>query len=155
MTQEAVITRINPAMAFQKPLEDYINYLEKMTPRSVRLIEKLAMPWMQYQDPLHDVRGTDDIIRIFEQRLDGVQNAKWRVNDHAWGREGQMVYLRWTFTGSRAEGDFNINGVAEVLFSNDGLVMSHKDFVDTAYHPPKPLTLWGRIKRRYSTKAGA
>jgi len=155
MTQDRVITKINPALAYQKPLDDYIHYLEKMTVRSVRLIEKLVVPWVHYTDPLHDVRGVEDVIRIYQARLNEVQGPKYRIKDHAWGQDGQTVYLRWTFTGKKGERDVVINGVAEVLFTNEGQIMSHKDFVDTAYHPPQPLSLWGRLKKRYSSKAGA
>ena len=156
MTQDTAITRINPALAFQKPLEDYIQYLEKMTVRSVRLLDKLALPWMHYTDPLHDERGTEHIIKIFESRLSDVRNPKYRIRDHAWGQDGQTVYLRWTFTCLRGETEDMTSGVAEIMFSNEGKIMSHKDFVDKVYHHPKPLTLWGRLKKRYSSSnAGA
>lgn len=143
--------RINPAMAFQKPLEDYIQYLERMNQRTIRLLEKLAVPGIHYRNPLHDVRGHDAVMDIFRQRLnEGKQ--KFRVTDHAWGHDGQTVYLRWKLV-MLAEGVEDVtNGMAEIFFTNDGQVMVHNDYVDSVFHmPPKP-TLWTWLKKRYSSE---
>ncbi len=129
MTQDATITRINPALALQKPLEDYIQYLEKMTSRSVRLLEKMAVPGMRYSDTEHEVRGTDAITEIFSKRFTETQSLKFRVDDRAWGHRNQTAYLRWTMICVRHGVEDTTQGIAEVMFSNDGLVMSHTDYV--------------------------
>ena len=152
MTQERAITRINPALALQKPLEDYIQYLEKMTSRSVPLLRKLAVPGMHYTDPLHDVRGIDDIVAIFQKRFTDVRSAKYRVSDYAWGKDGQTAYLRWTFTCLRETGEDVTQGMAEVMFSNEDLVMSHTDYVCAVYEIPPPLTLWQRFRERMQAR---
>lgn len=148
MTQDISITRINPALMLQKPLEDYIQYLEKMTPRSVPLLVKLAEPGMYYTDPLHDVRGIDDIIAIFRKRFTDVKSPKFRVKDHAWGKDDQTVYLRWTFSCLRGENEDITQGMAEVMFSKDGLVMSHTDYVCAIYEVPPPPSFLQRFRMR-------
>ncbi len=143
--------RINPAMAFQKPLEDYIQYLEKMNLRSLPLLEKLAVPGVHYRNPLYDVRGRDAVMDVFRRRLsEGKQ--KFTVTDHAWGHDGQTVYLRWKLVVQN-DGDEDItNGMAEIFFANDGQVMAHNDYVDSVFHmPPKP-TFWSWLKKRYSSE---
>ncbi len=151
MTQDMKITTINPAMAFQKPLEDYIQYLEKMNLRSLPLLEKLAVPGVHYTHPLHDVRGRDAMMDIFRQRLNG-ERQKFTVTDHAWSRDGQTVYLRWQLRSLDNGAEDITNGVAEVLFTNDGQVMAHNDFADALYQlPPRP-TIWSRLKKRYGGK---
>lgn len=147
MTQEI---RINPAMAFQKPLEDYIQYLEKMNLRALPLLEKLAVPGVHYRNPLHDVRGRDAVIDVFRQRLsEGRQ--KFTVIDHAWGHDGQTVYLRWKLVMLNTGEEDVTNGMAEIFFANDGQVMVHNDYVDSVFHlPPKP-TFWSWLKKRYSS----
>lgn len=152
MTQERTITKINPAMALQKPLEDYIQYLEKMTSRSVPLLRNLAVPGMHYTDPLHDVRGIDDIVEIFQRRLTDVKSAKYRVSDYAWGKDGQTVYLRWTFICIKHDAEDITQGIAEVMFSNDDLVMSHTDYVCAVYDVPPPPTFWQRFRARMQAR---
>lgn len=143
--------RINPAMAFQKPLEDYIQYLEKMTLRSLPLLEKLAVPGVHYRNPLYDVRGRDAVMDVFRQRLnEGKQ--KFTVTDHAWGRDGQTVYLRWKLVILDEGAEDITHGMAEIFFANDGQVMVHNDYVDSVFHmPPKP-TVWSWLKKRYSSE---
>ena len=140
MTQDATIMRINPALALQKPLEDYIQYLEKMTVRSAALLRKLAVPGMNYIDPLHDVRGIDNIVEIFQKRFTSVQSPKYRVQDYAWARDGQTVYLRWIFSCVRDGAEVITHGMSEVMFSNDDLVMAHTDYVCALYEVPERLT---------------
>lgn len=146
MNQEAATIRINPAMALQKPLEDYIQYLEKMTTRSVRLLDKLAAPGMRYADSLYDVRGSDEIAGIFRRRLETVHSPKIRIRDHAWGQDGQTVYLRWTFSCRRDGVEDIRQGVSEIMFSKDGLVLAHMDYPDMYERlPPPSRSLLGRI----------
>lgn len=140
MVQDQVITKINPALALQKPLEDYIQYLEKMTPRSAPLLRKMAVPGMHYNDPLHDVRGIDDIVEIFQKRFSAVQSPKYRVQDYAWARDSQTVYMRWTFSFLRDGEEVITQGMSEVMFSNDDLVMTHTDYVCALYAVPTPPT---------------
>lgn len=146
MKQDTATIRIHPALALQKPLEDYIQYLEKLTARSVRLLDKLAAPGMHYADSLYDVRGSDEIAGIFKKRLEAVQSPKIRIKDHAWGQDGQTVYLRWTFS-CRREGVEDIRqGVSEIMFSKDGLVLAHMDYPDMfAPVAPPSRSLLGRI----------
>lgn len=142
-------------MAFQKPLEDYIQFLEKMNARSLPLLEKLAVPGVHYISALHDARGHDAVIEVFRARLhQGKQ--KFHVLHHVWAAEGQTVFLRWQLRVMEGDHVDITNGVAEIMFTHDGQVMSHHDFSDALYQlPPKP-TVWTRLKKRYSSdKRGA
>lgn len=143
--------KINPAMALQKPLEDYIQYLEKMNLRSVPLLEKLAVPGVHYRNPVYDVRGRDAVMDVFRQRLSGGSH-KFTVTDHAWGRDGQTVYLRWKRIAREGDDEDITNGMAEILFTNDGQVMAHNDYVDSVFYRPVRPTMWARLKKRYSSE---
>lgn len=148
MVQDTTIIRINPALALQKPLEDYIQYLEKMTTRSAPLLRKMAVPGMHYVDPLHDARGIDEIVEIFQKRFSSVQSPKYRVQDYAWARDSQTVYLRWTFSCLREGEEVIMQGMAEVMFSNDDLVMTHTDYVCALYAVPTPPNWLERFRAR-------
>ena len=150
MTQDMKIQKINPAMAYQKPLEDYIQYLEKLNMRSLPLLEKLAVPGVRYVSALHEAIGRDAVMEVFRLRLEQGRQ-KFSVLQHSWSGDGQTVFLRWQWRVGEGDDMDITNGVAEVLFSNEGQVMSHHDFSDALYQlPPKP-TLWTRLKRRYSS----
>lgn len=140
-------TQINQAMALQKPLEDYIHFLERLNSRSLKLLGNLAAPGMRYVDPLRDVQGVDEVIRAFEERIHREGLMKIRITDTAFGRESEMVYIRW----QRRSGDSDahlVEGISEVLFSNDGRVLLHKDYYAPFEKAAAPRGLWARLLKQ-------
>lgn len=140
------------AMKLQKPLEEYIRYFETLTPRSVRLIEKIADPTMRFIDPFNDVHGIDAVEAVLEKKCRGVINPKYRITDYAWGRDGHTVYLRWSFSFEEQGALRLITGMSEVSFSPLGKVACHVDYWDTgsqlmAYRPFAGW-VWRNIRRR-------
>jgi steroid delta-isomerase len=141
---------MNPAL--QRPLEDYIVYLEKLSPRMVPLLDKLAAPGMKYKNPFNDVTGADAVMRVFTKIFDVTGRPKYRVSDVAWGRDGHTAYLRWTF---HYDGGRVIEGVAEVLFDANGKIMMHTDHWDAGSqvmtHISGAAWVWGLIRRKFAT----
>ena len=116
----------------------------------VSLLEKLAVPGVRYVSALHEAIGRDAVMEVFRLRLEQGRQ-KFSVLQHSWSGDGQTVFLRWQWRVGEGDDMDITNGVAEVLFSNEGQVMSHHDFSDALYQlPPKP-TLWTRLKKRYSS----
>lgn len=137
-------TQINQAMALQKPLEDYVHFLERLNARSLKLLVNLAVPGMHYTDPFCDVHGVDEVIKAFDQRLQREGIVKTRVSDIAFGRHTAMIYLRWQSKVADIENEY-IEGMSEIMFSNDGLVMMHKDYYVPFLRVPKKKSLFGFI----------
>lgn len=135
---------INPAL--QRPLEDYIVYFEKLSQRSVRLLDKMAAPGMRFRNPFNDVTGTDAVMRVITKIFEDTDRPKLRVTDAAWGRDGYTAYLRWTFTFSPKgkKDQWIIEGMSEVTFGPDGKVVAHLDHWDTGSQilDKIPLTRW-------------
>lgn len=117
-------------LQLQKPLDDYIEYFEKLSVRSVPTIEKLATPGVRFKDPFNDVMGVDAYQRVLTHMFENLTNPKFKVKDWAWGRGDNTAYLRWTFTCVLSNKEHVIEGMSEVMFSDDGLVMSHIDHWD-------------------------
>jgi len=114
----------------QRTLDDYIEYFESLSPRSLRLIEKLAEPGMRFKDPFNDVQGTDAVIRVFEHMFENTQKPKFTVTDAAWGRDQNIVYLRWNFDYEMNGKPSRVEGMSEVLFSKNAKILSHIDHWD-------------------------
>lgn len=143
---------INTAMALQKPLEDYIHFLERMSTRSLPLLNKLATPGMRFHDPLHDVYGVDEVIAVFAKKLAGLTSPRLQVKDFCWGREQPVAYLRWDLIARKDGEDFLAQGIAEVMFSLDGYVMAHTDYLGTLVLPEPTPTLLQRVRRKITDK---
>lgn len=112
---------------FQRQLEDYIAYLERLTPRSVRLLEKLAAPDMRLNDPFYQARGVDAVVAAYEKILARTGRAKFSVTDRAWGRDGYTAYLRWDLSFDR----WTLHGMAEIVFGPDGKIVQHTSHWDS------------------------
>ncbi|MBL4804019.1 MAG: nuclear transport factor 2 family protein [Alphaproteobacteria bacterium] len=139
-------------LKLKKPLDDYIEYYEKLTPRSVAMIEKLAVPGVRFKDPFNDVMGVDAYQRVLQHMFENVDNPKFRVSDYAWGRGANIAYLRWTFTYMMKNRQYSVEGASEVMFSDDGLVMSHIDYWDAAENFYEHLPVLGAAIRFVKSK---
>ena len=115
---------------FQRGLDDYIEYFEKLNRRSIRLIEKLAEPGIRFKDPFNDVQGTDAFERIFVHMFENLERPKFSVQDYAWGKDGKTAYLRWVLKYQLKGQAKRIEGMSEVMFSNNAKVMAHIDHWD-------------------------
>jgi hypothetical protein len=126
--------RAPPDLRLQKPLEDYIEFLEKMTPRSMPLIEKICDISIAFTDPVHNVRGQDALQKIFLHRFKTLPGLKYEVDDFCWARRAETAYIRWKLSY-----DFKpallkkverrkIDGIVEVGFSPTGKIGSHIEF---------------------------
>jgi steroid delta-isomerase len=141
---------------FQRALDAYIDYFEKLNARSVRLIEKLAVPGMQFRDPFNDVAGIEQVEAILQKMFVDVQSPKFRVHDYAWGRDQRTAYIKWRFTATMAKGrQLDITGMSELYFNDNALVMTHIDYWDPAASIYEDLPLLGRAIRWVRGKISA
>ena len=143
-----------PSLAYQRTLEGYIEYYENLRPRSVRLIEKLADPSIQFIDPFNNVRGIDAVERIMTKMFEDLKNPRFKVHDYAWGQDGITAYLRWTCRfGTEAENV--IEGMSEITFAQNGLVVSHVDYWDSGAQFYAKLPFIGALIRWVMRKVAA
>ena len=105
-----------------------IKFLETMSLRSAGLLSNLAVPEMQYQDPLYNIRGVEDVIHIYKNEYADCEKIKFKVTDCAWGRDAHTAYIRWIKEQTSKEKLETINGLSELLFKPDGKLMSRVDY---------------------------
>lgn len=134
---------------FHRPLADYIEYWEKISPRSVRLIEKLAVSGFRFSDPFHTLHGLDAFEAMLHKMFSSTDKVSFKVKDMAWGMDGRTAYLKWIFTAvpKGRKKQITIIGMSEILFADDGKVMSHTDHWDSGSQLLSRLPLIGGIFR--------
>jgi len=132
------------------PIEDYTSYWQKLGPRSIRLIEKIADPSLRYTGPFFDTHGTDAFEQMATQLFSKIEKTKINITDTAVGQDEQTVYMRWIATvitkGKKRQWTFQ--GVSEVAFSPTGKVMSHIDHWDSGLQFYLRLPVAGWIIRK-------
>ena len=140
----------------QRALDAYIDYYERLSARSIRLIEKLAVPGMQFRDPFNDVAGIEKVEAVLKKMFADVTAPKFRVHDCAWGRDQRTAYIKWGFTARMQNGShLNITGMSEICFNDEGYVMAHIDYWDPAAAIYEDLPLLGRAIRWVRNKISA
>lgn len=138
------------AVNLRRVLEEYIDYREKLTPRSIRLIEKLAVPYMAFTDPFNDVQGIEEVETVFEKMFSKMDRPSCKIDDAAWGRDEYTAYLRWTLTFSPKgrEERRQIAGISEICFTRDGKIYRQTDYWDSGSQQMSNMPLPGWLSRR-------
>ena len=144
----------------RRALEDYIQYFETLSPRSIGRIDDLAEPSIRFKDPFHDVQGTDAFASVFKNMFNRMCRPRFRVQDVAWGRtnndgEARTAYLRWIFTFELAGEKRRIEGVSEILLSQRGRVMAHIDHWDSSEQFYEHIPILGAFLRLVKQKLKA
>ena len=139
------------ALKFQRSMRNYIEYFEKLTPRSIRLIEKIASPNIYFKDPFNEVRNIEAMEAIFEHMFQTMENPKFRVIDYGFGQEG-AGYIRWHFSFTSNGKSDGFDGMSEIAFNEQGQVISHVDYWDSSENLYEKIPVLGGIIRFVKSK---
>jgi hypothetical protein len=125
----------------------YAAYFERVSPDNLDELRTLCAPNVRFRDPFNDVRGDDQIVRIFAQMFDDVAEPAFEVVDTA--TSGLKSYLRWIFRfkNKKSGKAFSIDGMTEVHFDSDGRVVAHLDHWDAASQLYEHAPVLGRVLR--------
>lgn len=134
----------------------YIRYFETLSRQSLSDLRGLAAADMRFVDPFNDVVGVERVIRVLDAMYDDLDVPRFVVMDHA--MSGQVCYMRWRFTARTRKGGaaWQIDGMSEVRFDDEGRVSAHLDHWDasTQFYARLPLVGWliGLVRRRLQVR---
>jgi hypothetical protein len=144
-------------LKYQKAIEEYIQYWETLTPRSIRLIEKISVMHFRFRDPFHDLQGHDAFEKMLAQSFERSEKISFKTTDVAWGRDAQTAYLRWivTITTKKKHQTITLEGMSEVSFDENGMAVNHIDHWDSTSQLFAKLPLIGGLFRWLLQKAAS
>jgi len=134
----------------------YAAYFERVSPDNLEELRDLCAPDVRFRDPFNDVRGHDQIIRIFAKMYEEVAEPRFEVVDNA--VSGSNSYIRWVFRFKNKKNGraFTVDGMTEVHFDEAGRVIAHLDHWDVASqlyeHVPVLGAVLRLIRRRLALK---
>lgn len=108
----------------------YAGFFETLSRESCAGFTALAIADIRFKDPFNDLRGRDKVVRLFRQMFEDVEAPRFVVTRIA--VDGDMAFLRWSFHFRRKGRPWTIEGVSEVAFDSDGMVVAHVDHWDAA-----------------------
>ena len=119
---------------------------------SIESLAEVAETDVRFSDPFNDIRGLEALHKLLEHTRSQVTSLQFEVQDRAWS--GNTVYIKWRMTGHvRVIGEWVVDGVSEVVFSEDAKVKSHIDHWDAAAQFFGHLPLIGQLLRLLSLPA--
>ncbi len=117
-------------ISLYRPLMNYIEFWERLSARSIPLIEQVAHPGIRYIDPHHNFGGAERLSKHLEERFETFERIKFKCTNFAWGERdsGNTAYMRWELLAQRKKHETHMSGIAELTFSEEGKVISHIDY---------------------------
>ena len=124
----------------------YIRLFEELSMEQLEGIEGFISNNIQFKDPFNELSGLDDFRRLLVKTLNDVKDPKFTVTHSAWSKD--ILFLRWSFQGEiKGLNHWNVEGMSEILFDEQGLVCQHIDHWDASEQFYAKLPLIGTIIR--------
>ena len=131
--------------------EQYIRLFEELSVERIDGIEHFVSVNIKFKDPFNDISGLDAFCRLLVKMIDDVEGLRFEVIHRAWTED--VLFLRWSFQGKVKGHNWEIQGMSEIIFDEQGLVCQHIDHWDAAeqFYEKLPLvgTILRIIKRRF------
>jgi hypothetical protein len=114
----------------------------------------LATPDVRFKDPFQDVCGYASIRQVLAHTQQSISDLRFEVLERAWFQGG--VYVKWVMNGQLATlGQWQVEGLSEIIFSEEGRVSSHIDYWDASEQFYGRLPIIGWLLRRIRSAASS
>lgn len=127
----------------------YRTFLETLSPANLAMLPRLVSPTVRFRDPIHDVRGVENVKRIYASLFDLVDDPRFTVTHCACADD--ICFLRWHFTcRPRLFGKGHpwiLDAVTALHFDAQGRVVEHVDYWDAGQYMYERFRVIGPIFR--------
>ncbi len=124
-------------------------YWEGLTPERLAILDTVYAPEARFRDPFNDVRGVEEIRRVFGHMYDTLLEPRFTVRETL--LDGARAVLVWDFDfrirAWRPQVPQRIHGLTLVRFAPDGRVAEHLDYWDAAGELYAKLPVAGPLVR--------
>ena len=128
----------------------YRQYLETLSPETLRSLSEYVSSDVRFKDPLNEVRGVDSMSRVFEHMFKHVQDIRFEVRHLA--SDGTVCLMSWHFDAYLSAKPWQFGGTSVMQFAEDGRVSEHIDYWDVGqdFYERFPFIgpLLGVVRRR-------
>lgn len=120
-------------MIYEKKLEEYINFFEKLN-KDIK-IDKYAEIYEEhiyFEDPFQKTYTLNSLYKIYEEMFQNLHKPEFKIKECAINQN--IAYIQWTFSFKMNEKSSfeSITGVSRVEFAENGKVISHIDYWDSS-----------------------
>ena len=123
----------------------YVAFWQALSLETLPRLAEVAAPQMMFRDPFREAHGRQAVADLFAGHYRKLRDVVITVHDTAIG--DAAAYLRWTFAFRIGPGrrQWALEGMSEVKFDADGLVVAHIDHFDAAGQVYERLPIVGPL----------
>lgn len=138
-------------------VERIVQYFATLKPESVAQIRLLYSPYARFVDPFNDVVGLPAIEGIFTHMFVALEAPRFVIIERI--VQGQQCFLTWDFhfrfKNFQKDTPQTIRGGSHLVFSEEGLVILHRDYWDAAAELYEKLPVVGSLMRWLKKRANS
>ena len=123
-------------------LNEYIKFLEKLSPETLDEISIYVAPNIRFKDPFNDAEGIEEMKMIFSHMFKEIKDISFKVTKSFAGDSSGCI--EWTFSGKLRDNPWIFNGTSILVFDHTGLIVEHTDYWDAAreFYEKIPFIRW-------------
>lgn len=129
-------------------LQRLIRFFETISPANVGQLAHVYTEDVFFKDPFNEVRGIDEVARIFSHMFRQVDQPRFVVTGHV--LQDNQAFLTWDFLFQMkrfSSAEQCIRGATHLRFASDGRAEFHRDYWDAAEELYEKLPLLGSLMR--------
>lgn len=135
-------------MNHEDSLQQLIRFFETIDAGNVSQLSLVYSEDVFFKDPFNEVRGLDEVVRIFSHMFEQVDGPRFVVTGHV--LQGDQAFLTWDFLFRMkrfSAAEQCIRGATHLRFGADGKANFHRDYWDAAEELYEKLPLLGSLMR--------
>ncbi len=105
----------------------YGEFFEKITKDNIENLNSLCSKDIFFKDPFNSFTGIEKFKKVFLHMYEQSSNPRFSIIDIC--VNDNLAFIKWNFFS----GNFiKIEGISEIKFNSEGLVLSHIDYWDSS-----------------------
>lgn len=114
----------------EPPIQIARDFFQGFSTSSLEKLEAHYADQVHFKDPLNEAFGLSQVLAVFKDTFKQLKNLNFHVL-HSHGDE-ECGLLRWRMSYEMRGKSFDIDGVTELHFADDGKIIRQEDFWDAS-----------------------
>ncbi|MGV7206731.1 nuclear transport factor 2 family protein [Oxalobacteraceae bacterium A2-2] len=132
-------------------LDALLAWYAALTPANISEAARYYAPDARFRDPFNDVRGIAAIEMLFQHMFRHTEQPRFVITERI--VQGRQAFVTWRFVFSLRGQPYQVEGGSHIVFNDEGMVASHRDYWDAAEELLQKLPVVGApirwLRRRF------
>ncbi|MFY8274798.1 nuclear transport factor 2 family protein [Pseudoalteromonas sp. SSDWG2] len=139
-----------------KRVEQFVEMYQRLDKNSLSLLDDIYHPSIHFIDPLHEVKGLDQLYSYFANMYANVTSCSFNITEHFELEDRAFLYWTMTYQHPRINGgkDVEVQGHSQLRFG-DQKVIFHRDYFDVGELLYRRLPVINKLIKMIDKRAGS